>query len=191
MQYSKLESVLNEDGIIFLQYGGELTQSLIVAMTDILEKEVENNLIGLKTSSNIFTIFIEMSQNLMNYGKRNREKGLNFNTRGLIIIGLKEGNGERPENYYIISRNLITEVDKAVIQERLDAVEGLDNEALRKLYRTLRKSGRDKHSQGAGIGFVEIARRCDSLTHTIKKGPDGLYHFTLKAKIFLEEVKHE
>ena len=38
---SNLSSVLDEDGIIFLAYGGLFTQPLIAGMTEALEKESE------------------------------------------------------------------------------------------------------------------------------------------------------
>ena len=34
-----LEAILEEDGIVFLSYGGFLTQSLIVGMTEALDGE--------------------------------------------------------------------------------------------------------------------------------------------------------
>jgi hypothetical protein len=81
-----------------------------------------------------------------------------------------------------MSRNLINASDRNRIEQRLNQVEGLDKEALRLLYRELRKSGRDKHQGGAGIGFIEIARRSDHLAHSFDNHDDNFY-FTLHAKI--------
>ena len=81
----RLESMLEEDGVVFLTYGGFLTQSLISGMTEALEKEAQGSNISLKVSGNIFTIFIELAQNMMNYSKKVENGG--FDPKGLILVG--------------------------------------------------------------------------------------------------------
>ncbi len=178
MDINKIDALLSSDGIVFLTYGGFLSQALIVGMTEALEKEAEINDVSLKVSTNIFTIFIELAQNMMNYSKNKRQKGID--PKGLIMVGF-----DKNENsYYIISRNIIDADDKIKIEPRLAQIEGQDAEGLKTLYRELRKSGRDKHNKGAGIGFIEIARRCDKLEHTFSDIADGHYYFTLKTTIY-------
>lgn len=179
MKFETLESILEEDGIVFLTYGGFLTQALIAGMTDALEKEAESNDLSPKAAGNIFTIFIELSQNMMNYSKSKADVDKKFDPKGMIIVGMDKNE----DSYFIISRNLINLNDKEKIESRLKAIEGKDKEELRKMYRELRKSGRDKHNVGAGIGFIEVARRCDSVEHTFSKFNDEKYYFTFKSII--------
>ena len=82
-----LEEILEKDGIIFLTYGGTLTQSLIVAMTEALEKETEEADLSIGLASKIFTIFIELAQNMMHYSKKMNKDG--FDSKGLIVVGKK------------------------------------------------------------------------------------------------------
>jgi hypothetical protein len=143
---TKLESLLQADGIIFLTYGGFLTQSLIVGMTDALEREAESSELSLKISSNIFTIFIELAQNMMNYSKQVQSDG--FDPKGLILVG-KDKDG----NYYILSQNILDENDKQKIEPKLQQIQNSTKEEIKKLYRAARKSGKDTHAKGGGIGF--------------------------------------
>ncbi len=174
MQFDHLENILEDEGIVFLSYGGSMTQPLISGMTDALEKEVKSNELNMKTSHNIFTIFIELSQNMMNYANAHP---LN-NDAGLIIVGMTENQ----DSYYIISRNKIDQSAKNIIEEHLNAIEGMDNDQLRKLYREKRKNKRED-SKGAGIGFIEIARRSDKIEHHYQPDGEGKLYFTAKVII--------
>ena len=159
MQSTKeLEGILQEDGIIFLTYGGFLTQSLIVGMTEALEKETESSDLSMKIAGNIFTVFIELAQNMMNYSKRVESEG--FDPKGLIIVG-KNSQGK----YYILSQNVLDEKDKQKMIPRLELAKNSSKEELKKLYREARKSGKNTHAKGGGIGFLEIARRSESIEY--------------------------
>jgi len=180
MHFQQLENILENDGIVFLSYGGFLTQALISSMTDALEKEAKHNELSMEVSHNIFTIFIELSQNMMNYAKFHQIEAIKSSyKKGLIIVGLS------PDeiSYYILSRNIINAQDKETIESRLKEIEGLDKDSLRALYREKRKIGHQKHEYGAGIGFIEIARRCDKLEYHFHSINENLYYFTVKATI--------
>ena len=179
MNFDKLENTLNENGVVFLSYGGFLSQTLIAGMTEALEKEAENNEISMRVSNNIFTIFIELSQNMMNYSKAKHQTDKNFDPKGIIVVGFDD-----PSNsYYVMSRNIISHEDKEKIEPKIKQAEELSNEELKKLYRELRKSGRDKHHKGAGIGFIEIGKRCDKLEHQFVAINEKRYYFSVKAII--------
>ncbi len=179
MKLDTLENILEEDGIVFVSYGGFLTQSLIAGMTDALEKEAQNNELSQTISTNIFVVFIELAQNMMNYAKARSDLDEIYESKGLIIVG-QENNGQ---DYYIISRNLVDSADKEALEERLKMIEGRENGELRTLYREQRKVGKEQHNKGAGIGFIEIARRCDSVEHRFIPESDNRYYFTMKTLI--------
>ena len=177
MQLNNLEAILERDGIVFLIYGGFLTQPIISGLTSALENEVESGELSVAASTNLFTIFIELAQNMMNYSKINNS----HDSKGLILVGMDK----EQTHYYILSRNVIDKDDKVKVEARLKELDGLDKDELRKLYREKRKSGRDKHTKGAGIGFVEVARRCDHMEYKFDTYNDDKYYFTIKTKINL------
>jgi hypothetical protein len=178
MTFETLENILQKDGIVFLTYGGFLTQSLIAGMTDALEKETASNDLSMRVAGNIFTIFIELAQNMMNYSKAKGDSA-GFDPKGLIIVGMDR----ETNSYFIVSRNIIDSHDKEKIEARLALVEGKSKEELRQLYREMRKSGRQKHEKGAGIGFVEVARRCEKIEHEFTPFNASRYYYTFKAYI--------
>lgn len=180
MAFEDLETILQKNGIVFLNYGGYLTQSLISSMTNALELEAESKDISMKISGHIFTIFIELSQNMMNYAKSKQGYEKSLASKGLIVVGMEEDENK----FYILSRNIIDADDKDVVEARLLEIEGLSKEELRELYRKRRKEGKEKHDKGAGIGLIEIAKRCDEIEHSFQPVGDNQYFFTLKTSIY-------
>ncbi|PAJ73990.1 hypothetical protein CJF42_13120, partial [Pseudoalteromonas sp. NBT06-2] len=88
--------------------------------------------------------------------------------------------------FYIDSQNLISDKDKEVIETTLSEIQKLDKTDIKKKYRELRRSGRNKHGKGAGIGFYEIAKRCSSLNYKFTKTETDLYLFYFEANISYE-----
>ena len=173
MDINQIQRMVDNDGIIFLSYGGYLSQTLIAGMTEALEKEAEDNGITMGISNNLFTIFIELSQNIMNYSKSlSNDK---FRAQGLILVSK-----DKDDSYHIHSQNIVSKVDKEKIEPKLQEIQSLDKDALKKRYRELRKSGRNSHDKGGGIGFYEIARKCDSIEYSFTKIQDDRYYFYIK-----------
>jgi hypothetical protein len=179
MQINNLEAILEDEGIVFLTYGGLLTQSLISGMTDALEQESQVNDMSMKVSHNLLTIFIELSQNMMNYSKNSSLQDKALNSKGLIIVGYDKNS----DSYYILSRNILDKKDKEKITPKIEQVLPLNKDELKTLYRELRKSGKGKHEKGAGLGFVEVARRCDKMEYSFSKINDSSYYYFFKAII--------
>ena len=169
-----LEEILEKDGIVFLTYGGVLTQSLIVGMTEALEKETESCQLPMGLAGNIFTIFIELAQNMMNYSKKVENEG--FDPKGLILVG-KNKDGY----YYILSQNILDENDRAKIEPKLQIIQQATKDEIKKLYREARRCGKDTHSKGGGIGFYEIAKKCSNIEYDFIPIVDNKYYFRFKA----------
>jgi len=182
MDINNIQKLVEQDGIIFLTYGGFLSQPLISAMTEALEKEAELNDIGMGISSNIFTIFIELSQNMMNYSKTVEANSRVVEPGGLIIVS-RDMDG----NYQIDSQNILSVDDKLKIEPKLQDINSLDRDGIRKKYKELRRSGKDAHSKGGGIGFYEIAKRCDSIDYDFTPINEDKYFFHIKTTIKLKK----
>ncbi len=178
MDVSKLQAILENDGIVFLSYGGFLTQSLIVGMTEALEKETETAAINMKTANNIYTIFIELSQNMMTYSLSPEEGEQRSDANGLILVGKQQD-----DSYYLLSQNVMGLEGKEKLEKKLQGILETDLAGIKKLYREARRSGKDTHSKGGGIGFYEIAKRCRSIEFDFKPLNNDKFTFKFKANI--------
>lgn len=127
MNVDNIQNMVEKDGIIFLTYGGFLTQTLIAGMTEALEKEAEHHDLNLGIANNIFTIFIELSQNVMNYSKSRHLGCKEVRSEGLIVVGKDD-----QMNYYIHSQNVIAKEDKDKIEPKLDEIITMSRDELKK-----------------------------------------------------------
>ncbi len=171
----KLESVL-EDDIIFLTYGGSFSQSLIAGMTNVLEKEVEEDELSMRSANNIFVVFIELAQNIMNYSKK-LEHSTKFDPKGLIFVGKRE------RKYFICSQNIILLSDKERMEPKLEQIITSSPEEIKKLYREVRRSGRNAHEKGSGLGFLEVAKKAEKVSFEFKALSDERLYFKFCAMI--------
>ena len=172
----RLESILKEDGIVFLTYGGFMSQDLIASMTEALEKESENAELTATQSNSIFTIFIELSQNIMNYSKSLIDKDRKLDPKGIIIVGRND-----MDEYYILSQNVIAVDDKKRIEPKLKNITNTDLAGIKELYKKERKSGKGKHEKGGGIGFYEIAKRSLRIEYSFEPIDGDMFYFRFKA----------
>jgi len=154
MNIDKIQTMVDNDGIVFLSYGSYLSQTLIAGMTESLEEEASEYGVNMTTSNNIFTIFIELSQNMMNYSKE-------------------------------LHSNFLREK----IEPKLLEIQSLDRDGIRKRYKELRKSGQNTHGKGGGIGFYEIAKRCDSIECEFKEIKEDRYYFHVKTTILTKKER--
>ena len=182
MDISKVQNMVDNDGIVFLSYGGYLSQTLITGMTEALEKEAEEHAINMTASNNIFTIFIELSQNMMNYSKNIHEDTVR--AQGLILV-----TKDNHFNYSIHSQNVVSLEDKQKIEPKLLEIQSLTKDEIKKRYRELRKSGQNAHGKGGGIGFYEIAKKCDSIEYNFSKIKEDRYYFHIKTTILTKKEK--
>ena len=170
VSFDELESLLKEDNIIFLTYGGTFTQSLIAGMTGVLEKEVEEAELSMKISNNIFVVFIELAQNVMNYSKKVKQENI-LDPKGLIFVGKKD------ENYFVCSQNIISKKDKDKIEPRLKAIQSSSELEIKQLYKEVRRSGKESHEKGGGLGLLEIAKKSKEIEYHFQElGNDTFYY---------------
>lgn len=184
MNVDNIQNMVEKDGIIFLSYGGFLTQTLIAGMTEALEKEAEYHELKMGVANNIFTIFIELSQNVMNYSKSRNLNSKEVKSEGLIVVG-KDDSG----NYYIHSQNIVAQEDKDKIKPKLEEIVTLNRDEIKKKYRELRRSGKDSHGKGGGIGFYEVAKRSDEIKFNFKEINADKYYFHFISKVNINKEK--
>jgi hypothetical protein len=179
VKINAIKDIFESEGIVFLVYTGFLSQAVISAMTSSLEKEAEHGGLGMSESTSIYTVFIEMAQNIMNYSRAKWDDSNEPKPEGLIIVGkYNQGAG-----YYVQAQNVVYAADKAKIEPKLQEIQRMDLDDIKKRYREVRKSGRDTHAKGGGIGFYEIAKRCSHIEFQFKPVDGDKFEFCLTANI--------
>lgn len=183
MKINNMENIEQNDNIVFLNYGGSISQDIISQLMEKLENEFETSDVNMGIANNIYTIFVELSQNMMNYSKNEIIGSREISPNGMIIISKDE------ESYFIDSQNILSMDDKIKIQPKLIDITTLDKSDIKKKYKELRRSGKDTHEKGGGIGFYEIAKRCDEVGFVFNPINEDKFDFHIKIKINIKKEK--
>ncbi|OQX25656.1 MAG: hypothetical protein BWK80_14480 [Desulfobacteraceae bacterium IS3] len=108
---------------------------------------------GQKTVKKVFSIFIELAQNIYLYSAKravvdNKEVGV-----GIIVI-------EKSNNFYRIkSGNLIANTVIGPLVDKISHINSLEKDKLKDLYNQQLKSPREKGKTGGGVGLITIVRK--------------------------------
>lgn len=177
----KFKSDLDEQGVI-LCFSGVVSQEILSTFAEMIETKFESEgLSDMTAARNIFAIFVEMTHNIISYSSNSKLIGENKKQNpGVIIVGFDL----HKMKFYIKSGNTVSAEAKTKIMERIDTVKNLDKEQLRALYKEHRKSGKNTHDRGGGLGFIEIQRKAsEPLEYTFDKIDDSNLFFSVKATV--------
>lgn len=150
-------------GNINIIYSGPIWTDGLEGIGNTLRKRLEYDEMPLPASQAVFSVFIEQMNNIFHYsaekhhfGSTDMGKELDVGT-GIFILG-SEG-----KEYFIQTGNMMKVQQKVLIKERIDFLNTLDKPGLRKYYKErIRADDDNPESKGAGLGFIEIARRASS-----------------------------
>jgi hypothetical protein len=163
---------------IILVYEGEFTQEITKAVLSMAERNLE--CLGEEESikRKVFNVMVECLQNIC---KHTEDLEFTFNdmrTGAIFMIGLNE------KEYVITSGNAILKENIPLLDERLKKINSLDKEGLKALYKEIITSGNLSDKGGAGLGFVDIARKSgNKLEYTFCDIDDKFKFFVLSSRI--------
>jgi len=174
MNITKLANHYEDDKILF-SYNGVISQIFVKGIKNLINGTLitHNNNIEATILRKLFEISVEQLQNIMSYSKNNIQKDqTTYESEGLCILGYCTQN----DKYFITTLNHIEKEDKDKLEQKLTKVNDMDSKEQRKYLRELLRSGVDSHSRGAGVGFLEIARRSsEKLKYSFEETIDGLF----------------
>jgi len=141
---------------VFLSFSGLMSQDLMVEMGEIVKTKMKLEGASISTILKVFSILVELNQNIIHYSAERLTSATRPTENGgcgLIAIGQEMG------HYFLLSGNLI-EVEKVErLEQRLTWLNQLNSDDLKRYYKESRKKTPDQDSKGAGLGFIEVARK--------------------------------
>ena len=132
-------------------YRGAFTQNLTRKILSLAESNLQRFVDKSSLQNRIYFIMVEGLQNVT----RHQEKSLESNTDHAGIFAIQKV-GER---YVITTGNTIVNTKVDSLKQRLEKVNNLDREELKKLHREILSTGELSEKGGAGLGLIEMARR--------------------------------
>jgi len=179
LNVSKIRTLMAEEGIVF-SFSGMISQSLTSFMVETAKSQLEEKGEDSKKIGNMFSIAIEQLQNIMSYSKDKDMTGINkYISPGVLIIGIDKDLNK----YYVHSSNEMEANDKDKVSQKIDHINSLERSELRKYLREKLRSAEDKHERGAGVGFIEMAKRSSEKLKYYFEEIDGKTFFHISAYI--------
>ncbi|OFX83639.1 MAG: hypothetical protein A2W99_15535 [Bacteroidetes bacterium GWF2_33_16] len=141
---------------ITLVYEGEITHQITKAFTSLTEsnmaKESESNSVQKK----VFHVMVECLQNISKHADSFGSDDFLFAGRGIFMVS------KGKNDYHVTTGNVIENDKIEELTEMLDHINSLDKDGLKDLYKNQMKEGRLSEKGGAGLGFIDIARKTNN-----------------------------
>jgi len=178
MNISKIRNVMQEEGIVF-SFSGMISQSLTEFMIETASEQFDKDGYDAKITKSMFLIAIEQLQNVMSYSKQKHIDKNEYTSPGVLVVGFDKDK----QKYYVNSSNEIIESDKEKVSTKIDFINTMDNQEQRKYLRAKLRSADDKHDRGAGVGFIEMAKRSSEKLEYDFEEIDGKLFFHILAYV--------
>lgn len=143
-----------------MSFKGAFAQPIIVEIGQTLRSKIAAQPVESITErtllmKKIFAVFVELAQNVMFYSAEQEldEYGKECGV-GILVIS------ENAETYCVSSGNQIASADGERLSTLCESVRALSKEELKERYTEQRRLPRGS-SSGAGLGFLDVARRAD------------------------------
>ena len=170
---------LQERGIIFC-YSGYMTEEVLTGIGNAIKKKLELEDTDRRTAKGLFSVFVEQVQNVIRYsaeGEPKDQPDASIELRyGVLTVGKVDG------RYFVSCGNLVRQGDVHRLHTSLHHIKNLDKDGLKALYKETLKGETPEGSKGAGVGFIDIARRAENgFDYDFAPVDDDFSYFCLKA----------
>ena len=172
---------LTGEGII-LAYCGYMTESVLSGICDALKRKLLSDDMDTKTARSVFAVFVEQMQNIIRYSAEKTEPSSAGDAEQLRY-GIMTISRAR-DAFMLRAGNLVEKEDVGRLRESLEQIRTADKDELKTMYKETLKGDAPEGSKGAGVGFIEIARRASRpIKFEFTDVDDGFAFFALEAEI--------
>ncbi len=144
---------LFSDQKIIICFNGPISRNIIGELGSAIKEHIESNHAPELEVMDVFSVYIEMTQNIRNYAVANGFS--DHEATATVMIAAAEAG-----HYAVCAGNLVKVEDGQALVDRIRTLANLDKPELKALYKQqLRQPHSEVKGRGAGLGLIEIARR--------------------------------
>jgi hypothetical protein len=137
---------------LILVYQGDFTQETTKSILAMAERNIDSSGEDSSIKRKVFNVMVESLQNIVKHS----DELVDGTTRSHAAIFLI---GREDTRYTIMSGNPIRKENIPALKEKLELINGLDKDGLKDLYKEIIKNTTISDKGGAGLGFVDMARK--------------------------------
>ena len=158
----------------FFCYSGLLSEDVLSTFSGIVREQMSEMEDDTEITKRVFGIFVEQAQNVIRYSKDRIAEG----GTGTVAISRAE------DGFLIEAINPMDDENAEGLQKNLDELKAMDSKELRKDYKQRLREGPPEGSKGAGLGFIEMARKADRFEFDFVGSTELLFVF----KVWIKET---
>lgn len=156
------------DNSILICFNGPFSHNILEEIGTAIRNYLNNENVARAAVSDVFSIYIELTQNARNYIiERKMPPGELSST--IVVVARNQ------DAHAITAGNYIRKEDSVSLQDRVNKVNGLNQQELKALYKEQLRS--ESLSSGAGVGLIDVARKMTSPMQVDIKPIDDTYSF--------------
>jgi ferredoxin-fold anticodon binding domain-containing protein len=171
------------DKKITLIYEGEVTQEITKAFTSMTEKNLDKVEEDGKIKKKVYHVMVECLQNISKHADDDTQTASDSLEEGLAKTGIfLIGNDQN--QYFITSGNGIANENIPALKSLIDNINSLNQDELKQLHKEKMRETAISDKGGAGLGFIDIARKTGNpLEYHFEPIDDKTSFFLLKTII--------
>ncbi|MGB3948945.1 MAG: SiaB family protein kinase [Bacteroidia bacterium] len=164
-------------------YRGDFSADLSNKILSLAENNMEHNSEPNSLKKKVYFIMVESLQNITRHQTLPNKEDLDKSSFFVIQRLEKE--------YYITSGNIVENSKIESLKTNLNKINSLDKENLKEYYKKVITQGEFSAKGGAGLGFIEMARKSGhKLAYDFKQIDEQFSHFYFQTTISLPESEH-
>jgi acetylglutamate synthase len=137
---------------LILVYQGDFTQESTKSILAMAERNLDSSGEEGNIKRKVFNVMVEALQNIVKHSDELVDGQMRSHA-AIFLIGREEN------RYTIMSGNPIRKANVAGLEQKLHHINSLDKEGLKELYKEIIKNTTISEKGGAGLGFVDMARK--------------------------------
>lgn len=146
------ESHLN---VVFM---GNVTQATIDGITDMISEDLSTRNENRRVTKRVYHVMMESLQNICKHADSQSDEESNSLEHGLVKKGIFLI-GHNESEYFITTGNNIEIKSAVTLRDVLDNINSLDADGIKQLYRDAMMNSELGDTGGAGLGFIDIAKK--------------------------------
>jgi len=169
-----------EDANIQICFNGPLSHSIIEELGLAVRRYLENEPSGSEKMMDVFSVYIEQTQNVRNYVKTKASEPQYQSQYNAITLMI----GREDQHYVVMAGNVVHLSDVDHLITKIEQLRLLDASGLKALYKEQRRKPLESNARGAGLGLIDMARKTSQpLSYEIQPIDENIAFFTLKAVV--------
>ncbi|WP_247648317.1 SiaB family protein kinase [Pseudodesulfovibrio sp. zrk46] len=178
MSLFKYYDEMQREGVI-LYFNGPVSQPVVESIAELMRTKMRAEEAKMGSVQRVFAVLVEQMQNIVRYSSERHMDSPKFQgemAHGQVVVGREEDG-----RFFVACGNRILAEDSGGLAEQIDLLQSMNRDELKAYYKERRKAPDCATHKGAGLGFVEMARKAaQPLAYDIVPMGGGTSFFSMK-----------